>query len=129
MTFTNQIAGIMAIQHQVIKQIKKETGLRQRDWEILCACYMLSLAKFPFTAAKLNEYLAGSYFLPCLYDSINVLLDNAYISIFVPGKPFKPEGYELTYKGRQLVKEFSDEIRRLSEEQEYNTTGKTTRLW
>jgi hypothetical protein len=65
MTFTLELAGIMAIQHQVVKRLKKKHGLRQRDWEILCACYMLSLAKYPFTAAKLNKYLASSYFLPC----------------------------------------------------------------
>lgn len=127
--FTTELAGLMAIHHRIIKTLKKKHNLRQRDWEILCACYMLSLAKYPFTAAKLNEYLAQSYFLPCLYNSINVLLDQAYITVFIEGRPFYAERYELTWKGRQLVKDYTEQMRRLSDEKEYQTTGKYARLW
>lgn len=130
MAFSSDIPGVMAIQHQVIKQLKRKTGLRQRDWEILCAGYILSLAKYPFTAANLNEHLGESYYLPCLYNSINVLLDKAYITILVPGKPFRAEGYEFTWKGRELVKEYSKVMRHLADEQQYKSTGKyPQRLW
>jgi hypothetical protein len=57
---------------------------------------MLSLIKYPFTAIKGEGYLGGSYFLPCIYDSIGVLLERGYIHALVPGKPFRPERYEFT---------------------------------
>jgi hypothetical protein len=123
MAFSSDLPGVIAIQHQIIKRLKKKTGLLQRDWEILCAGYILSLANYPFTAAMLNEHLGGSYFMP-LYNSINVLLDKAYISIIVPGKPVRPEGYEFTWKGRELVKEYCKEMRHLADEQQYKSTGK-----
>ncbi|WP_146897751.1 hypothetical protein [Adhaeribacter aerolatus] len=130
MAFSSDLPGVIAIQHQVLKRLKKKTGLRQRDWEILCACYVLSLAVYPFTAADLNGYLGGSYYLPCLYNSINVLLDKAYITVFVPGKPFQAERYEFTWKGREVVKEYSKEMRHLADEQQYKATGKyPRRLW
>jgi len=125
----SEIPRLMAVQHRLIKDLKKKAGLRQRDLEVLCACYMLSKVNYPFTAAKLHDYLQESYFLHSLYDSIKVLIDKLYIKIIVPGKPFRPEGYELTYKGREVIREFSDEIWRLSGEQEYDTTGKSSRLW
>jgi hypothetical protein len=130
MAFSSDVPGILSIQHQVIKRLKKKTGLRQRDFEILCACYILFLAVYPFTAAELDKHMGGSYYLPSLYNSINVLLDKAYITVFVPGKPFRAEGYEVTWKGKELVKEYSRELRHLADEQQFKATGKyPQRLW
>lgn len=130
MAFTTELPGIMAVQHQVIKQIKKETGLRQRDWEVLCACYMLSMGNYPFTAMKVVEYLGGSYFLPSLYDTIRKLHQRGYIHVIIPGKPFKAEGYEFTYEGRKLVRDYCNQLRQLSDDQEFKVTGKCSkRLW
>ncbi|RNI28845.1 hypothetical protein [Rufibacter latericius] len=124
------ISGILAVQHRVLKDLKKKTGLRQRDWEVLCACQRLSLAKYPFTTAKVDTYLSGAYFLHCLYDSINLLLEKGYIRVVVEGKPFRPESYEMTYEGSSLVKRCSDEMRRLWERQEENLSGKMVdRFW
>ena len=130
MAFSSDLPGLMAIQHQVIRLLNKKTGLHQRDWEILCAGYILSLANYPFTASMLNEHLGGSYFMPCLYNTINVLLNKAYITILVPGKPFRAEGYEFTWKGRKLIKEYCKEMRHLADEQQYKATGiYPQRLW
>jgi hypothetical protein len=127
---TNDLPGIFAAQHHIIKRMKKQQGLRQRDWEILCACHQLSLAKFTFTTAKVADYLLGSYFLHSIYDSINLLSAKGYLTVIVPGKPFQPERYEFSFKGRQLVKSVCDEIRRVSDEQQYRLTGSyPVRLW
>src|SRR5688572_8741029 len=115
------LPGIFAVQHQVIKKLKKQHGLRQRDLEILCVCYQLSLAKFTFTTAKVEEYLQGSYFLPCIYNTMNLLVEKALLNVVVPGKPFQPERYEFSGTGRQLLLKVCDEIRRLSEERLHET--------
>ncbi|KAA3437086.1 hypothetical protein [Rufibacter hautae] len=119
----SDISGILAVQHRVLKDLKKKTGLRQRDWEVLCACQRLSLAKYPFTTAKVDAYLSGAYFLHCLYDSVNALLEKGYIKVVVPGKPFRPESYQMTYKGSSLVSRCSGEMWRLWEEQDGELTG------
>ncbi|KAA3439901.1 hypothetical protein [Rufibacter hautae] len=126
----SDISGILAVQHRVLKDLKKKTGIRQRDWEVLCACQRLSLAKYPFTASKLDAYLSGAYFLPCLYDSINVLLERGYIKVVVQGKPFRPESYEMAYQGTALVKRCSDEMRRLWEVNDEELAGRgIRRIW
>lgn len=130
MAFACDLPGIFALQHSIIKQMKKKLGLRQRDFEVLCACYQLSLAKFTFTTAKVNDYLQGSYFLHSIYDSMNVLVGKGYLSILVPGKPFNPERYEFSYKGRELVKSICREMRQASETIELQVVGKNSkRLW
>lgn len=124
------LAAIFAVQHQVIKKLKKQHGLRQRDWEILCACYQLSLAKFTFTTAKVNEYLSGSYFLPCIYDTMNLLVKKGYLNVIVPGKPFQPERYEFSGNGRQLMSAVCDEAWQISRNQLAEVTGKREKqLW
>lgn len=126
----SDLPGLMAVQHNVLKALKKETGLRQRDWEVLCACQRLSLAKYPFTAAKIDAYMQGAYFLPCIYDSVNTLLNKGYIKVVVPGKPFRPELYELTYRGEKLVFNALDEMRHLSERLDQEHVGKiSARVW
>ncbi|RNI24163.1 hypothetical protein [Rufibacter latericius] len=65
----SDISSILTVQHRILKELKKKTGLWQRDWEVLCACQRLSLAKHPFTASKVDAYLSGAYFLPSLYYS------------------------------------------------------------
>lgn len=121
---------LMALQHRVLKDLKKKSGLRQRDWEVLCACQRLSLAKYPFSATKIDAYLMGAYFLPCLYDSINLLLSKGYLTVVVPGKPFRPELYDLSYTGKTLVRKVMDEMRRLSEQMETELTGlPPNRVW
>lgn len=129
MANTSDLLGIFATQHHVIKQLKKQHGLRQRDWEILCARHQLSLG-FTFTTAKVADYLRGSYFLHSIYDSMNLLVANRYLTVLVPGRRFQPERYEFSLKGRQLVKSVCDETRRLSDEQQYRLTGSyPVRLW
>lgn len=126
----SDLPGLMAVQHKVLKALKQETGLRQRDWEVLCACQRLSLLKYPFTVSKIDAYLSGAYFLPCLYDSLRVLLEKHYLKVVVPGKPFRPESYENTYKGTALVRDKMDEMRRLMERQDEGIAGKhTSRIW
>ncbi|MFB9862469.1 hypothetical protein [Rufibacter immobilis] len=130
MAYTRDLPGIFASQHHLIKKLKKEYGLRQRDWEILCACHQLSLSKFTFTTAKVEQYLLGSYYLPSIYESMNLLVTKGYLNILVPGKPFQPERYDLSFKGIQLVKMVCDEVRRISEEQQYKISGRyPARLW
>ncbi|GGK64093.1 hypothetical protein ACD591_01145 [Rufibacter glacialis] len=126
----SDLPGIMAAQHRVLKDLKKKTGLRQRDWEVLCACQRLSLASYPFTAAKVDAFLQGAYFLPCLYDSLKVLLGKGYLRVVVPGKPFRPESYELTYGGKCLVMRTAERMFLLSEAQEKVLGGVVKgRLW
>jgi hypothetical protein len=119
MAFSSHIPGLMAAQHLIIRNLKKQLNLRQRDFEILCACYQLSLAKWTFTTAKVAEYLCDSYYLPCIYDSIGVLIHKGYLNVLVPGRPFNPERYEFSPRGIAVVKEYCKEIQRLSEAQEY----------
>ncbi|GAB2545315.1 hypothetical protein [Rufibacter soli] len=124
------LSGLMAVQHRILKDLKKKAGLRQRDWEVLCACQRLSLAKYPFTAAKVDAYLSGAYFLPCLYDSIQMLLGKGYVRVVVPGKPFRPESYEMTYSGRTLVQKSLESMRSLYEKKDLDLIGKISgRLW
>jgi hypothetical protein len=126
----SDLPGLMAVQHRVLKDLKKKTGLRQRDWEVLCACDRLAQANYPFIASKVDDYLLGAYFLPCVYDSINVLLGKGYIRVVVPGKPFRPVSYELTYSGRVLVRECADKVRSLYEQQEGRVVGvPLSRVW
>lgn len=120
----------MAVQHRVLKDLKKKTGLRQRDWEVLCACDRLALANYPFTAAKIDAYMLGAYFLPCIYDSINVLLGKGFIQVVVPGKPFRPESYELNSTGKALVRECTNRLRCLYEQQDERVVGiPLSRVW
>lgn len=130
MAFSSDIPGLMAAQHRIIKDLKKHLNLRQRDFEILCACYQLSLAKWTFTTAKVEEYLSGSYFLPSIYDSIGILIRKGYLNVMVPGRPFQPERYEFSHQGVAVVKSYCKEIRQLSEVQEYKVTGRSSnRHW
>src|SRR5688500_7296802 len=125
-----ELPRLMAIQHRVLKDLKKKSGLRQRDWEVLCACQRLSLASYPFTANKINTYLMGAYFLPCLYDSINVLVSKGYLTVVIPGKPFMPELYDISYPGKALVRKLMDEMRHLSERTEIDLIGLVgNRVW
>lgn len=120
----------MAVQHRVLKELKKKAGLRQRDWEVLCACQRLSLAKYPFTASKVDAYLSGAYFLPSLYGSIQMLLAKGYIRIVVPGKAFRPESYEMTYSDKTLIQKSLESMRSLYEKQDLYLAGKIyERLW
>lgn len=120
----SDISGLMAVQHRILKGQRKKTDLRQRDWEVLFACYRLSLAQYPFTAAKVQDYMEQAYFLPCLYDSIKALVEKAYIKVVIPAKPFKPESYQLTYKGVKSVSEFTEGLQRLFEEKEVKLIGR-----
>jgi hypothetical protein len=126
----SDLPSIMAVQHCVLKDLKKETGLRQRDWEVLCACQRLSLANYPFTTAKVDAYLQGAYFLPSLYASMGLLLEKGCLRTVVQGKPFRPESYELTYRGSVIVRETMGKIAGLFERLDEELAGKhTARVW
>jgi hypothetical protein len=120
----------MAVQHMVLKTLRKKTGLCQRDWEVLCACQRLSLTYYPFTAAKIDDYLQGAYFLPSLYNNLNTLVTKGYLRVVVPGKPFRSESYEFSNEGNALVKRAIEEIRRFAEAMDETLAGKVAnRVW
>jgi hypothetical protein len=102
------IISLLAVQHHAIKYIKSKYKLRQRDIEILAACYQLTKENTFFAIADIEKYMKEGYYHCDVHNTITLLTAEGYIQRISERRQwFKPHKYAVQYKGESVLNEYA----------------------